>query len=107
MGGGYPKDALALVPLFWMMCRARDCGLEFLRRKWGEYREDADPHGRMYDSRTGLSVLYRYGRRELLRPPGDDDPAIHESVFERIRRGTDYYAPKIIKDDRYIVVLND
>ena len=105
VGGGYPKDSLSLVPLHWMMCRARECGLEFLDSKWNSYRESADPHGRMHDSRTGLGMFYRYGRRtpEFARLV----PAIHESVFERIMRGTEYYAPKVIPDGRYVVVLSD
>lgn len=114
VGGGYPKDSLSLVPLYWMMCRARDCKLELLQSKWDSYREAADPHGRMHDSRTGLGILYRYGRRSLVGGSRKCSPecvshvpAIHESVFERIARGTDYYAPKVIPDFGYVVVLND
>ncbi|MCY4406589.1 MAG: DUF2235 domain-containing protein [Rhodospirillaceae bacterium] len=105
VGGGYAKESLSLVPLHWMMCRARERGLKFLHEKWNHYREAADPHGRLHDSRTGFRMLYRYGRR---RPEvAAHLPAIHESVFERIRRGTDYYAPKVVPDSRYIVVLSD
>ena len=103
VGGGYPKDSLSLVPLLWMMDRANACGLRFLQRKWDEYREDADPHGRLYDSRTGWGMFYRYARRDPYCRP-DESPAVHESVFERLERATDYYAPKVLRPDQYRVV---
>ncbi len=105
VGGGYPKDALSLVPLLWMMCRAQDCGLRFVKRLWKEFTDEADAHGRMYDSRAGLRWFYRYGRRELHCQP--ELPAIHESVFQRIERGTEFYGPKLIDNDGYVVVLDD
>ena len=105
VGGGYPKDSLSLVPLYWMMCRAQDCGLHFLRSRWAQYRESADPHGRLYDSRSGLAAFYRYARRRV--HCNRHVSAIHESVLERAGRGTDFYAPKIIGNEGYVVVLND
>ena len=101
VGGGYPKDSLSLVPLLWMMRRANECGLRFLERNWNEYREDADPHGRLYDSRTGWGMFYRYARRNLYAHNPDDGPSVHESVLERIARATDYYAPKALQPDRF------
>ena len=110
VGGGYPKDSLSLVPLLWMMHKAHKCGLRFLQRKWDEYREDADPHGRLYDSRTGWGIFYRYARRDPYAHGCDDGsevvPAVHESVRERIARATDYYAPKVLRPDRFTVVPN-
>lgn len=105
VGGGYAKDALSLVPLNWMMSRAHDCGLSFLESRWARYREAADPHGRLYDSRAGLAGFYRYSRREIYCRP--HIPAIHESVFKRIQRGTDFYAPKVIGGAGYVVILDD
>ena len=98
IGGGYPKDSLSLVPLLWMMGKAKACGLQFLKSKCKEYCETADPHGRLYDSRAGLGVFYRPALRELPKYS-----FIHKSVFERIKRGTNYYAPKIIRDCNYII----
>lgn len=106
VGGGYPKDSLSLVPLLWMMRQAAACGLRFLDRKWDEFREDADPHGRLYDSRTGWGMFYRYARRDPYAGP-DDSPAVHESVFDRIERATDYYAPKVLRPEQYRVVRSD
>lgn len=111
VGGGYPKDSLSLVPLLWMMSRAEGCGLRFLRSKWEEYREGADPHGRLYDSRTGLGMFYRYARRNPYRPNSGDgqdvDPFVHASVIERIKRPTGYYAPKVLRPDQYTEVPAD
>ena len=103
VGGGYPKDSLALVPLLWMMTKARRCGLHFLNSKWQEYREAADAHGRMYDSRTGFGMFYRYAPRK----PYEDTavvPAIHKSVLQRRERATDYYAPKVLRNGQWSVV---
>ena len=113
VGGGYPKDSLSLVPLLWMMCQADTCGLRFLKRKWDEFRENADPHGRLYDSRTGWGMLYRYAcRNPYAGDPYDGaevTPAVHKSVFERIARATDYYAPKALQacPKQYTVVGNE
>ena len=108
VGGGYPKDSLSLVPLLWMMHRAHECGLRFLRRKWDEFREDADPHGRLYDSRNGWGIFYRYARRNPCahKPDGapETKPAVHETVRERIDRATDYYAPKVLRPGCFTVV---
>ena len=105
VGGGYPKDSLSLVPLLWMMCRARERGLHFLDSKWDRFREAADPHGRLYDSRAGFAAFYRYGRRDV--HCHEEDPAIHESVFQRIKRGTDRYAPKALGKSGFVVVPAD
>ena len=105
VGGGYPKDSLSLVPLLWMMHRASECGLQLLESSWAEYREAADPHGRLYSSRAGFAAFYRYGRREVLCRP--HVPCIHESVFKRIRRGTDRYAPKVIGKEGYVILRDD
>ena len=69
VGGGYPKDALSLVPLNWMMEKAEACGLRFLKGKMREYEETADVHGHMYDSRTGVRVFYRPAMRNLYCQP--------------------------------------
>ena len=107
VGGGYPNDSLSLVPLLWMMHRADACGLRFLQRKWDEYCIDADPHGRLYDSRNGWGIFYRYARRNPYAHNPDAIPAVHKSVLERIARATDYYAPKALRPCRFTVVPSD
>jgi uncharacterized protein (DUF2235 family) len=71
VGGGYPDDRLAHVPLTWMMEQAAACGLEF--KKAPAHDPDAmrralstsDKDGRLYDSRKGLAGYYRYGPRKI------------------------------------------
>ena len=92
VGGGYPKDSLSLVPLDWMMGKAHKHDLRFLPGTWKEYREQADTYGRLYDSRTGSGAFYRYAPRS----PSERPVHVHASVFDRVRRGTDNYAPKVI-----------
>jgi uncharacterized protein (DUF2235 family) len=111
VGGGYPDDALAYVPLYWIMQEANARGLDF---KVGATADpDAfkrvasarDKDGRLYDSRSGLGGYYRYGPRKiaelcnmtLSRREGDSVriklPKIHESALARMHTGCNAYAP--------------
>jgi uncharacterized protein (DUF2235 family) len=114
VGGGYPDDALAYIPLVWMLNEARRCGLKF-KSETGDppaypdafksAMSRADKDGRIYDPRAGLGAYYRYGPRKLVRlcnyrysKQEDDEvaidrPKIHESVFRRIRNHAHAYAP--------------
>ena len=135
VGGGYPKDSLSLVSLDWMMGKAEMGGLRFVNGVREEFQRNADVHGRLYDSRAGLGAYYRYAPRNLYEQPENPlpdnekllkvllytlgrlfkrkkmkplpTPAIHGSVFERIQRGTDYYAPKVIQENKYMVAWTD
>ena len=107
------------------MGKAERHGLRFVPGRRQEYRDASDAQGRLYDSRTGVGAFYRYAVRSLYERPADpppDDagllsllrytvrksirpktaamptPHIHASVFERIARGTDDYAPKVIRE---------
>lgn len=116
VGGGYPDDSLAHVPLCWIMNEAKDCGLrvkvdppadpDAVRRA----RSASDKDGRLYDSRHGLGGYYRYGPRKLKELCDNDEvtikePKIHESVFERIKNGAHAYAP-IVLPGHYAVVTS-
>ena len=105
VGGGYPKDFLSFVSLDWMMGKAQWCGLRLTIGSRAEVRQNADAHGRLYDSRAGWGAFYR----PTLRDPYDVEgsPKVHVSVCERIKRGTQYYAPKVIKPDKFDVVWTD
>jgi Uncharacterized alpha/beta hydrolase domain (DUF2235) len=110
VGGGYPDDALAYIPLYWMMEEAKARGLVF-KAPPGDpdaFRRAAsarDKDGRQYDSRAGIAGYYRYGPRKiadlshmrLSRNEGDsvdiDLPKIHESVLSRLRSDSNAYAP--------------
>ena len=124
-GGGYPKDFLSFVSLDWMMGKAKAKGLRFKHRRRKKIQRDANAHGRMYDSRAGFGMFYRFGRRNSCIPPAPlskctnsarsivhvvkecfrklidkqatvprKKPLVHISVEKRIRRVSNYYAPK-------------
>jgi len=125
VGGGYPDDALAYIPLVWMMTEAQRCGLCF---KSDHGTPPADPDsfknaismcdrdGRLYDPRKGLGGYYRYGPRKLAelcnyRFSKNDEvvvarPKVHASAFERIADGSQDYAP-VGLPDVYDVVTDD
>lgn len=119
VGGGYPDDALAFVPLYWILEEAKKRGLEFKSdpeaepdtTKWVQSARDKD--GRLYNSRSGLGGYYRYGPRKVHDLCNDPDagvkidvPKIHHSVFGRIDSGANAYAP-IGLPERYSVVNED
>jgi uncharacterized protein (DUF2235 family) len=113
VGGGYPDDSLARIPLLWMTGEAEKCGLRFHDFVRAEWKAHSDPNGRSNDSRTGAGVYYRYNPRSIKRLTDDrfadvkiPVPKIHESVFARIKQGRDDYAP-IVLPETYAVMLDD
>jgi len=120
VGGGYPDDSLARVPLGWIMNEAKREGLRFKINPDSVLNatSGADPDGRLYDPRKGLGGYYRYGPRriedlcnvKLSRRDGDEVfvalPKIHESAFRRMKNGAHSYAP-IGLPTRYAVVLEN
>ncbi len=110
VGGGYPDDSLAYVPLRWMADAAARRGLRLHKHATEEWASRADPHGPIYDSRSGLGSYYRYEPRSIKKLTADrfadisiDRPKIHESVFKRIAAGRKDYAP-IVLPERYAIV---
>jgi T6SS, Phospholipase effector Tle1-like, catalytic domain len=119
VGGGYPDDALAFVPLLWMLKEARIRGLDFKSEPDDDpdtfkvVRSAEDKDGRLYNSRSGLGSYYRYGPRKIIDLCNDKDndvyialPKIHESVFARIDSGANAYAP-IGLPPNYVVATDD
>jgi hypothetical protein len=119
VGGGYPDDSLAQIPLYWIMQEARACGLVFKKANpnaVAEVQQAQDKDGRLYDSRRGLGSYYRYGPRRLSRLCDElfsrtlNDkvsvlrPKIHESAFMRIGNRAHVYAPIGIPHDYELVV---
>lgn len=119
VGGGYPDDAVAFVPLNWLVDESIKRGLIFKNApfadpdsiKWIGSSQDKD--GRLYDSRSGLGSYYRYGPRkvaDLCNDPYVDVrvslPKIHESVFDRIDSGCNAYAPIGLPPDYLVVSRN-
>ncbi|MGC4064932.1 MAG: DUF2235 domain-containing protein [Polyangiaceae bacterium] len=96
VGGGYPRQGISLVSLDWMMAEAEAAGLRFILTDREAVRAHSDVHDKLYDSRAGLAVYYRWRPRNsaaLSRDQNIARPVVHESVFQRIARGTDGYAP--------------
>ena len=96
VGGGYPKDQLALNSLGWMWAKASACGLRLQQADCEEYGRRADATGKLYDSRAGLAAFYRYGPRqidELCTAAGLREVRLHDSVLRRLRRAGDGYLP--------------
>jgi len=99
VGGGYPDDSLAYVSLEWIMTEASGKGLKLKDDAIKKAHDKANVFGKIYDSRQGISILYRYGPRSLglLKAGGTlDPPKIHESVITRIRGDKAGYAPVIV-----------
>jgi len=109
VGGGYPKQGLSLVALDWIMAESEKYGLRFIQADREYVRTHQDVHGKLYDSRAGLGMYYRWEPRDiakLCRLHEAGPPKIHISLFERIANGTDAYAPGNIPFDCEVVTTN-
>ncbi|MEA2890741.1 MAG: hypothetical protein QOI05_1534 [Bradyrhizobium sp.] len=101
VGGGYPEDDLAQVPLVWMTNELGD-NLRFIEGAKESFANNASPYAAAHDSRSGLAVFYRYGPRTV----GDNGgpPVIHHSVAEKIAFGIDRYAPVTLPDTANVLM---
>ena len=95
VGGGYVRHGVSMIALDWMMERAERWGLRFGESARTAIREACDVHDRLYDSRTGISLYYRYEPRnvEAMCDDAGAELRVHPSVADRIEQGTDGYAP--------------
>lgn len=116
VGGGYPKDGLAYVTLEWMIEELEDkTPIKLLSDEVEQVRNQANECDKLYDSRKGLAVFYRYSPRQLSRIPtglndiyrrffrqgwdSDQPITVHVSVWMRICRNAQQYAPLFINPD--------
>lgn len=96
VGGGYPRQGMSLVALDWMMTKAESHSLRLIEPDRALYWLQADVDDKLYDSRRGLGVFYRWRPRDvqsLCRSREVTPIRVHRSVFERIARNTEGYAP--------------
>jgi len=97
VGGGYPKQGMSLVTLDWMMQKAGEQGLRLLANDSRSYCEHGTVDDKLYNSRAGLGVFYRWKPRNMQalceQQRAGCPPKVHLSVCERIAHGTDGYAP--------------
>jgi uncharacterized protein (DUF2235 family) len=105
VGGGYPRAGLSMVAYDWMMTRAIYHGIRFIPDAHRDVRAAANVNGRLYDSRAGAAIYYRYGPRDITELCTKVSPPIkiHESAVERLDRGTARYAPRSIPFDVEVV----
>ena len=115
VGGGYPDDASAHVPLTWMLGEATKAGLRFDAGAVDGIEREGNAFAPLHNSRRGFGSYYRLQPRKLgarLDPPDPttlimQDPRlggrgllnsvlIHQSVLDRIRQGTDRAAPVVL-----------
>jgi hypothetical protein len=118
VGGGYPDDAVAQVPLLWMIGEAKAAGLRFEPSAVDAIEREASVFAPLHNSRRGVGSYYRLQPRKIgarLDPPDRttmimQDPkledrgmlkkvVVHESVFDRIARGTDKSATIVLPAD--------
>ncbi len=97
VGGGYPKQGMAYVSLDWMLREAAAKGLHFHPNDLAEAEKRQNVHDKLYDSRSGLAIYYRYKPRDIESYCKayclGGAAKFHPSVFERIGHGTLGYAP--------------
>ena len=108
VGGGYPKDGMALVTLQWMIGKVTPLGLVFKPSFVAFVNENANVHDRQYNSRAGLGAFYRYEPRNLAKlMEHAGHVIIHESVRERIDRRTRAYNPGVLIKSGHDAVWRD
>jgi hypothetical protein len=115
VGGGYPEDQLSLVTLDWMMDQLRsqpiapDRVLRIRPEAIEDVKKEQSPFARLYNSRSGISFLYRYSPR-VFTPVSQQAnpvlPVIHESVVTRMARGSDNYIPNVLPH-QFMVLAQD
>ncbi len=68
VGGSYPDDSMALVPLNWMLEQSeKNEGLTFLPDERQRFLDKANANAPLYDSRGGAGTFFRYAPRNLER----------------------------------------
>jgi hypothetical protein len=107
VGGGYPKQGMSLVTMDWMTQKAAESGLRILDDDRKRYWEHGSVDDKMYDSRAGLGVFYRWWPRDMqrlcIKQKAACPPRVHLSVLERIAHGTDGYAPGTLAPEVEVV----
>jgi hypothetical protein len=105
VGGGYPRQGMSLVALDWMMRKSEAHGLRFLPQHRLLYRDGTDADDKMYDPRSGLGMFYRWRPRNVAELCRKNlvTPKVHRTVFQRIARNTEGYAPGSVPPDSIVV----
>ena len=106
VGGGYRRSGLSNAAYLWMLENIR--GLVFKKDTLRDAEDDANVNGRIYDSRLGFAIYYRYHPREIskLCKEANTEVKVHESVLRRLRFRTANYAPKLLPES-FTVIDNE
>ncbi|MDH5547978.1 MAG: DUF2235 domain-containing protein [Gammaproteobacteria bacterium] len=99
VGGGYERQGMANVTMHWMMLRAQQQGLKFKPGFVEGVYQDSNIHGRLYNSRDGFAIYYRYHPRIITRLCEGrllGNIKVHESTCERLKKRTANYAPFVL-----------
>lgn len=108
VGGGYGRTGTASISLYWIMLKAKECGLFFNKCELKKAKEDSNPHGRIHNSRGGLATIYRYHPREiesLCECRLKSKIKIHQSAIDRLIDRTANYTPGQLPGE--FIVVND
>ncbi|MGR8932226.1 MAG: DUF2235 domain-containing protein, partial [Gammaproteobacteria bacterium] len=101
VGGGYPRTGMSDVALQWMWAKAAKHGLTLYSEHVEEVRESANVYDKIYDSRDGVAIYYRYGPRNLdalCAGKLKGEIAIHYSAYRKIKELSEAYAPDGLPD---------
>jgi uncharacterized protein (DUF2235 family) len=102
VGGGYPRTGLSDVALLWMLTKAQTHGLQLHSGYLSAIQDGANIYDKLYDSRDGIALYYRYGPRnlaELCKNKKNQQSklkgtiAIHITAYNKIKELSDGYAP--------------
>jgi len=99
VGGGYPRTGLSDIALQWMQSKAQAHGLVLYQDHLTAIQDSANIYDKLYDSRDGVAIYYRYGPRNLIKLCDNKlkgNIAIHLSAYKKIKELSDGYAPDSI-----------
>ena len=109
VGGGYPKQGMSLASLAWMMAEAECAGLRFIDEDREYYFKHQNVNDKLYNSRAGLAVYYRYKPRDIyaICKEANTSPKVHETAIDRIKQRTEGYAPGNVPAGLDVVATGD
>ncbi len=101
IGGGRARTGLADITMDWMLVRAIQQGLVLKAEVQASIKADADIYDRLYGSREGYAIYYRYQPRDITALCQNHDGhskllaqvKVHKTVMQRIQNGTPVYTP--------------
>ena len=113
IGGGYPRSGLSNITLQWLINQASEKGLVFIEHEVTTIEAHANAEDKLYDSRDGFAIYYRYEPRNIEKLCIDQQTGqakieagkikIHNTVTERVKQETALYAPGFLPAEFEIV----